>query len=1257
MEARIGFLKGMRQDFNRNLVPEDTYYEALNKQIVNDNESITGAVVDEPGNKLITGTLNLGIDNLIIKTISIRDWIISFVKDTTTPITYKIIKYKITNGAISNLSTVYSHDSAFFGNNIDCVVRYRDENLCKLYWTDGVNQLRHINIFADNSLLDISLLDITPTVNIYQPIVTDVKTGGRLKTGVYQYAYQLFNKNGAETTFSQLSPKVNISSGSLLLSKEFSGGEKEEVSNKSCVISFSNIDTKFEYLRVVSVYYADDLQEPEISVISEHKLNGASSLTIQDSGASIMYSISSEELNFIGGRTIIPTTITTKDNYLIAGNIKEEYFDIDEVLGTYWDARAYRFIQYTTTAAVDTTDDVATLVNDTFSNIPETHDAIQTKLEQTEFYNRQKNSSIFGGTGKNISYKFKVKTVPIDLLGDSDPSQFSIDSNAIEDTPRWNSETYAGYMRDEMYRFGIVFEKDGKYSFVKWIGDIKFPKHSDSDGAIVYYNDQITKSAGATDYKPFFKCTEGSGFYANILGIEFTVNAPSGYNWFIVRSPRTDKDKTILTQGVLGTVGFISQDDYLANHKLSPGFFSTVGSASYVKNNKLSDYFNSVKSLVYMNSPEINYNTIDISRQSGDYITLNQTFKLKTVTYKQKIDPKGDNNDANTAAINISKVIELATDQVYNDTTSEDFIYVTDAFKVGPSNAAFIENRSGLSNFINLALSTKPKGNGETSIGNTSLIISLNDDMGSSSNFIDTDDYGYVAVANYERPSNGIYGGNSYINKLATTYVKVSNVATTSGAIEVYAGDTYLQFFEYLDLSYNPKKRFDRFTLSQTMYVPLETTINLDFTHGFLRNKSFTSRQLAILQETQIDGQRLFPSGFSVDGVETEISAGYYNFYNDVYKYNNVFSRESQARIYTPKPNNFESLNTIDTRIISSELNSSNLVDNWTKFLYSSYQDLNTEYGKINKLIVFDNKLLAFQDRGIVVVGFNDREIQQNSGASPLTLGVGDRLTYHQYLTTYSGCINPNSIIDTGRALYYFDQYNKSLFRLTSKLEDLSNEKGVGRLFNNINYTTLSNILCGYDPINLRLYITFNGSTSTTLSFNEKLDAFESKHSYYPIVYFNHLGKLYEIKDNDLYLHGEGKILEFFGSASEVESYISFIVNAKPVNKVVFTNLEFNTNLYDFANNVFVDSSISTIPLSSIITETSYQSITHTTTIPNLRRRFRTWRYIIPKDSSGGRMNDYSCKITLKNNITQSPASYKSLSISNVIVYYLIPYI
>lgn len=200
---------------------------------------------------------------------------------------------------------------------IECIPFYETEYVQKVYWTDSKNQLRVINIAADeeeinkwtntsfNFSQDLSLDEVVT--------ITKNNTGGQFAAGVIQYAFTYYNISGPESNIFQTSDLYYLSASDRAL-------DGESVSNNSFTININNIDTNFEYLRVYSIHRSSLNATPTVKIVIDYKIVGDTAV-IQDTG---YYGddIDSTKLLYVGGEEIIAGTITSKDNTLFAGNIQ-----------------------------------------------------------------------------------------------------------------------------------------------------------------------------------------------------------------------------------------------------------------------------------------------------------------------------------------------------------------------------------------------------------------------------------------------------------------------------------------------------------------------------------------------------------------------------------------------------------------------------------------------------------------------------------------------------------------------------------------------------------------------------------------------------------------------------------------------------------------------------------------------------------------------------------------------------------------------
>tara|TARA_R100001594_G_scaffold27919_3_gene53004 strand:- start:50860 stop:56871 length:6012 start_codon:yes stop_codon:yes gene_type:complete len=154
--------------------------------------------------------------------------------------------------------------------------------------------------------------------------------------------------------------------------------------------------------------------------------------------------------------------------------------------------------------------------------------------------------------------------------------------------PIYNSN-HVGYRRGEIYRFGILFyDKKGSPLFVKKIGDIRMPEHSceylvpkyNEDGNVIgfyqphpYYY-QVSRNVRDHGFKKTsdnqYNNATAAKAVGNILYPYFEVKISSktskiisGYS--IVRVPRDDNFKTIVTSGILSRAEYLASNLYTEN--------------------------------------------------------------------------------------------------------------------------------------------------------------------------------------------------------------------------------------------------------------------------------------------------------------------------------------------------------------------------------------------------------------------------------------------------------------------------------------------------------------------------------------------------------------------------------------------------------------------------------------------------------------------------------------------------------------------
>ena len=326
-QASFKFTGGINQDNDPQSIPTDTAYRLFNMKMQNLNGSTMFALVNEKGNSLVPitytddekitppikkeivideytgeeqeivtpfkgirgevlGTIECGTDKAILFTYEFND---------NAVLVYRIIRliYKYDDQHIEaktlfygdlgivTPSEEYESKEEFIDRAIEKLKSvhisglfcYENSSIQKIYWTDGENQLRYLNIAESNPLLqgdsyitDVNLLNSNPSFRIDHKIqVTRIDGGGKFQSGVIQWAFTYFNKYGAETGIVDITPLYYIT-------KFNRGGKTDEIIGCSYKISIINPDTSFDYLRLYSIQRTSLNGTPIVKIVGDYKL-------------------------------------------------------------------------------------------------------------------------------------------------------------------------------------------------------------------------------------------------------------------------------------------------------------------------------------------------------------------------------------------------------------------------------------------------------------------------------------------------------------------------------------------------------------------------------------------------------------------------------------------------------------------------------------------------------------------------------------------------------------------------------------------------------------------------------------------------------------------------------------------------------------------------------------------------------------------------------------------------------------------------
>ena len=1289
MNKKVGYtyVKGMNQDVTKSKHPFDVYYDARNIRIKSTTDQSTASVSNDKGTLFIkeipnitvnTSDNNITYDNKTLPFVNNVDNEILFSTLPSSSSTQQIIGNITTNNSVILFSTdnagfdciwelkevftnnfeldlLYCRDLKFSTNNpIQALYNYENDKIQKIYWVDGVNQLRFLNIRHSISngdienLIDLNSnsLNIVGNYELSQPVLFDLGGGGNHTSGMIQYSYNLYKLNGSQTTISPLSTLISLDKGPTL-----GGGEVNEIVGTSPTLTIPTLDDNYTHIKVYAIKYTSYNQLPSVSLIIDEQIDSYSNYTFSDSGDNIS-SISISEFIFLGSNPITPKHIESKDSRLFVSNYTETAYDLNI------DARAYSHNASRETKLFS--GDISYFngnvngANQTFTagtSIDEYNYSINLDAVNTDYdtYKYQKNGVTLGGEGLYIKYELIQK---------------------ISSTLNNSLKNIKLLKDDEIYRIGIKFyNKLGQQTDVKWIADFKAPS-GNLEGKYNVIKVELKQSEFNT--------------YISSLNLDEN-NTPVGYK--IVRAERNIKDMTILCQGSLtGMMVQTTQDasNYTywtdetnrRNHSknevklpipLTRGFSLPATETSLYATSNLKmmnegrvegkdeiyrDNDTSYKrqqswqytKMMQMHSPDLLFNT-GLVFGNGLYLKVKGMLNHKYTNQRyNRINTQSQSVIENDVYYNIKDLIARRKPEsfgTFGPVYDGSFDDRTDFLAYNRNYNQFIKGVDTLHNIYGIPeITSRGQGvtpyNGNVAYNYTNSLEGLITDQYKGAS---RDDLAIEGINSYgERCLTIVLGSDAAreSDRPSLESIVPQNIGNINGIIlsEVVRPDSY----KYLGNIYGGLSIEDK---SRTTYVDMGTYHKIDDDAVIIENCGDVFVQLYKFGRIlKTDAEIYNPAKMQLTEIvehpiETTVNLlnrndisllGWDNKfqprYDEYHSYNRVYSQSSNLIKSTTDLFKFKKANTFGTRIISSKLKvPGEFIDSWTDFLENETMDLDGKYGSINSLINSNDNMYALQDNAVSKISINPRVQAQGSDGLSIELGTGGILYDYNYLTTKSGTVNKWSVFNTPSGFYYFDLLNKNYNKVGKGINNITSNGLHSYFQKNIDYTTLvtdnpvtnNGVIGFYNPINKESYLTFlQNDKSFTLGYDDEYNRLTSFYDLLPSMYINkgYKSLVIDSLNKNLYDLGEGAYGNYFGT--KYSSYITIIVNPESNLDCVFDNIEFNSELY--LNDI--DQSDKT--LTHIQAWNEYQDSGKIPLIvgrsSNIRRKFRKWRADIPRD-------------------------------------------
>lgn len=250
---------GMQKDLSISKHPANYLYDAQNIRITARENNTLLSITNERGPK----DLEIQVSGTYIGHCILNQYLVVFSTTSTTRdangittgddyITRINLDPKVIEDKVKELYKSTNGNLGFCTSNpIEAVSSYENANIQKVYWTDGYNQPRLINISkAEDDKIDkykpISF-DFVQELKLEEQVdVVKLIGSGEFPPGVIQYAFTYFNKHGQESNIFYTTPLYYISY------KDRGGSPEGKIAN-AFKITISNPDTNFEFIRVYSI--------------------------------------------------------------------------------------------------------------------------------------------------------------------------------------------------------------------------------------------------------------------------------------------------------------------------------------------------------------------------------------------------------------------------------------------------------------------------------------------------------------------------------------------------------------------------------------------------------------------------------------------------------------------------------------------------------------------------------------------------------------------------------------------------------------------------------------------------------------------------------------------------------------------------------------------------------------------------------------------------------------------------------------------
>ena len=1220
------------------------------------NERGTKQVVISEDSDIITGTP--------IGSAAIGDYVIIFTHETITRADGESEEhYQL---RLSNCDHIYrclitstgATVKAIFEGNANFAVEhpiealpvFETKEIQKVYWVDGINQPRMINIVRSTKLTDVNKMNFSREIALNHDPMNIIKSngGGLFPTGTIQYMYSYYDMNGQETRLVDCSPMF-------YLSPQDKGAPADSNVTCSFIIKLNNLDTSFDFVRIYSVVRTMENGKPQARCLGDFPCK--TSIEVTDDGI-IGRTVEASSLYFIGGEECIAGTIAQKDNTLFLGNIELTRPNLIDVP-----------IGFTTLGALVGTPDIGECQN-----------------VDTHWYSVDSQNSQDKAPHSNEKYY-----------------DYSIDNNR-------SSYYIKRFKCGEYYRLGFIAQyRNGQWSDPLWITDKQQeirPKVAQDYYQTGRFNAEIPATvvnamlaagykriAPVVSYpKPHERKTIAQGVICPTVyqKRDREENAPyMQSSWFfryaIYATARrlggnNHPSGEIQSMGIYNS-GNTSKDDFYTD----PNFITfhspdidcmelnstldldnlnlfVIGQANSHKQRIVEHFLtieNSGINTDYSQIIDITNNTLDEARH--DYFTHNAPLYCDSIVNNAEEDTveainkehvlgwivypwhrsgslnnqkalstkqKKEGFTTRTALLkrNITATVWF-TAPIYNNeyreyTISKPVLFNAD--QLAAVRVRSIDGEDSYNYYGNIDKVLKFSGSGSYYIyhgwhcavselstkspqerSEEAITIGYNSTPNTewrNSVTIDDETYGSSLMLSNDPVSMKYKSTPHLIMQVENPETPIVNIGDANNPQFVLCE---LQRANYSHVNTNVSDMFNLQWLRCGESVKLieNTKCTIDYLQGdcyvqrydCLKTYAFTNEDTNSVIEIL---STMIESYVNLDFRTDSHRGGTNNYTLNPTNFNlfnhNAYEQSSNFFVYRmldpsiPRTNKFPNVVTW-----SLEKHFGEDVDTWASVDITNTVDLDGAMGELNKLINYNNDIYAFQNTGFAQLLFNSRVQIPTSDDTPIEITNGMKMQGKRYISTKIGCTNKWSIIETPLGLYFNDDILRTTYLFNGQVQDISTTKGMKSWMNDkCNQTVwtpmFSNCRAFYDKLGKDIYWIYN---DTALVYSEILNAYMSFMDYGSVPLIENAGNstFAVLPVNNTATEDSETAKVFVQARGHAQGYIVFTCNSapKPISMTVRVMEPVDQAIYPAATASIVETDIITI------TTTIYSSNTN----------------------------------------------------------------